>query len=46
VEATLAAVRGAGLAAWHSGVVEAGPRRVLIEPLDLEYAADELALRG
>lgn len=46
VEATLAAVRSAGVAAWHCGVVEPGPRRVLIEPLDIEYAADELALRG
>jgi len=46
VAATLAAVQAAGLAAWHCGVVEAGPRRVLIEPLDIEYAADELALRG
>jgi phosphoribosylformylglycinamidine cyclo-ligase len=46
VPATLAAVRSAGLAAWQSGVVEAGPRRVLIEPLDIEYTADELALRG
>ena len=46
VAATLAAVQAAGFAAWHSGVVEAGPRRVLIEPLDIEYAADELALRG
>jgi phosphoribosylformylglycinamidine cyclo-ligase len=45
VAATLAAVHSAGLAAWHSGVVESGPRRVLIEPLDIEYAADELALR-
>jgi phosphoribosylformylglycinamidine cyclo-ligase len=46
VAATLEAVRSAGVAAWHSGVVEPGPRRVLIEPLDIEYAADELALRG
>ena len=46
VAATLAAVHSAGISAWHSGVVETGPRRVLIEPLDIEYAADELALRG
>jgi phosphoribosylformylglycinamidine cyclo-ligase len=46
VAATLAAVQSAGVSAWHSGVVETGPRRVLIEPLDIEYAADELALRG
>ena len=46
IEATLAAVRATGLHAWHAGVVEAGPRRVLIEPLGIEYAADELALRA
>jgi phosphoribosylformylglycinamidine cyclo-ligase len=46
VEATLAAVRSTGLSASVCGVVEAGPRRVLIEPLGIEFAADELALRG
>ncbi len=46
VPATLAAARSMGVAAWACGVVEPGPRRVLIEPLDIEYAADELALRG
>jgi phosphoribosylformylglycinamidine cyclo-ligase len=46
VAATLAAAQTVGLAAWHCGVVETGPRRVLIEPLGIEYAADELALRG
>jgi phosphoribosylformylglycinamidine cyclo-ligase len=46
VTATIAAARSTGLAAWACGVVEPGPRRVLIEPLAIEYAADELALRG
>ena len=46
VAATVAAARSTGLAAWACGGVEAGPRRVLIEPLGIEYAADELALRG
>jgi phosphoribosylformylglycinamidine cyclo-ligase len=46
VAATLAAVRAAGVAAWACGIVEPGPRRVIIEPLGLEFAADELALRG
>jgi phosphoribosylformylglycinamidine cyclo-ligase len=46
VPATIAAARAAGVAAWDCGVVEPGPRRVLIEPLDIEFAADELALRG
>ncbi len=43
---TLAAVRSTGLAAAECGRVEAGPRRVLIEPLNIEFAAEELALRG
>ncbi len=46
VAATIAAARAAGLAAWTCGVVDPGPRRVLIEPLGIEFAADELALRG
>ncbi|HTY95155.1 MAG TPA: AIR synthase related protein [Steroidobacteraceae bacterium] len=46
VERTLAAVRSTGVSAWSCGVVEPGPRRVLIEPLGIEFAADELALRG
>ncbi len=46
VAATIAAARSAGLSAWACGFVESGPRRVLIEPLGIEYAADDLALRG
>jgi phosphoribosylformylglycinamidine cyclo-ligase len=46
VATTLAAVRATGVEAWACGSVEPGPRRVLIEPLGLEFAADELALRG
>jgi phosphoribosylformylglycinamidine cyclo-ligase len=46
VAATLAAVRTAGVEAWACGKVEPGPRRVIIEPLRLEFAADELTLRG
>jgi phosphoribosylformylglycinamidine cyclo-ligase len=42
----IAAVRSAGVAAWACGAVEPGPRRVIIEPLGIEYASDELALRG
>lgn len=38
--------RSAGVSAWIAGSVEHGPRRVLIEPLQLEYAAHELHLRG
>jgi phosphoribosylformylglycinamidine cyclo-ligase len=46
VTATIAAARAVGVAAWDCGRVEPGPRRVLIEPLGIEFAADELALRG
>jgi phosphoribosylformylglycinamidine cyclo-ligase len=34
----------AGLRAWIAGAVEEGPREVLIEPLDLRFAGDELDL--
>jgi phosphoribosylformylglycinamidine cyclo-ligase len=46
VDETLAAVRGAGVGAWHAGTVEAGPKRVVIEPLDLTFGASELQLRA
>jgi len=35
-----------GVRAWNAGVVEAGEQRVVIEPLDLIFAADELHLRA
>jgi len=35
-----------GIAAWHAGTVEAGPRQVVIEPLDLVYRGDDLHLRA
>jgi phosphoribosylformylglycinamidine cyclo-ligase len=34
-----------GVQAWVAGRVEAGPKRVAVEPLDIEFSADELALR-
>ena len=34
------------LGAWNAGVVEAGPREVVIEPLAVRYAGDTLALRS
>jgi phosphoribosylformylglycinamidine cyclo-ligase len=36
----------AGVQAWVAGRVEAGPKRVVIEPLSLTYAEDELHLRA
>jgi len=35
-----------GVRAWVAGAVEAGERRVLIEPLDLVFAADDLHVRA
>jgi phosphoribosylformylglycinamidine cyclo-ligase len=35
-----------GVQAWVAGRVEAGPKQVVIEPLNLTYAADELHLRA
>ena len=40
-----AVARKAGVDAWVAGSVEAGPRRLVIEPLDLEYGGDELGVR-
>ena len=34
-----------GVRAWVAGVVEAGPKELLIEPLNLRYGDDELQLR-
>jgi phosphoribosylformylglycinamidine cyclo-ligase len=35
-----------GVQAWVAGRVEAGPKQVVIEPLSLTFAADELHLRA
>ncbi|MBI5069388.1 MAG: phosphoribosylformylglycinamidine cyclo-ligase [Deltaproteobacteria bacterium] len=45
-EATVRAARGAGIEALVAGRVEAGPRRVVIEPLGLTYGDEELKLRA
>jgi phosphoribosylformylglycinamidine cyclo-ligase len=37
--------QGLGIAALVAGHVEAGPKRVLIDPLNVEFAGDELQLR-
>ena len=41
----VAVTRKAGVDAWVAGSVEAGPRRLVIEPLDLEYCGEELGVR-
>ena len=44
-ERAAAVARKAGVDAWVAGRVEAGPKRLLIEPLDLEYDGSELGVR-
>ena len=44
-ERAVAVARKAGVDAWVAGSVEAGPRRLVIEPLDLEYGGGELGVR-
>lgn len=41
----IAAARAIGLRAWNAGQVEAGAKRVIIEPLGIEYQSDDLQLR-
>lgn len=45
-EAAVEAARRSGVEAWVSGQVEAGPRRLIVEPLRLIYEAADLELRG
>jgi phosphoribosylformylglycinamidine cyclo-ligase len=44
-ERTVAIARAQGVPAWVAGAVEAGPKRLLIEPLGIEYGDDALQLR-
>ena len=44
-DAVAAVARREGVAAWVAGTVEAGPRRVVVEPLGVTYDGEELALR-
>jgi phosphoribosylformylglycinamidine cyclo-ligase len=39
------AARSVGLHAQRAGMVEAGPRQIILEPLDITYSSDELSLR-
>jgi phosphoribosylformylglycinamidine cyclo-ligase len=41
-EAVVALARGLGLEALVAGTVELGPRQVIVEPLGLRYAGEEL----
>ena len=43
--AAVAVAAGCGVAAWVAGVVETGPKRLVVEPLALQFEADSLTLR-
>jgi phosphoribosylformylglycinamidine cyclo-ligase len=45
-ERCVAIARSCGVEAWNAGVVRAGTRQVVIKPLDLTFAADELHVRA
>jgi phosphoribosylformylglycinamidine cyclo-ligase len=42
---TVEAARSVGVEAWVAGRVESGPKRLIIEPVDVVFGADDLALR-
>lgn len=44
-ERTAEVARAAGIEAWVAGAVEAGPKRLLIEPNGVQYGDDALQLR-
>ena len=45
-ERAAAIARKAGVDAWVAGSVEAGPKRLVIEPLAVDYDGDELGVRA
>ncbi|MFG6465975.1 AIR synthase-related protein [Roseateles sp. BYS87W] len=44
-ERTAQVARDCGIQAWVAGTVEAGPKQLLIEPLNIRFSEDDLALR-
>ena len=44
-ERTVAVAKANGVAAIIAGAIEAGPKRLLIEPLDITFGDDALQLR-
>ena len=44
-EKTVAVSKACGIDAWVAGRVEAGPKQLLIEPLDVRFAGEDLQLR-
>lgn len=45
VETVLKISRKLKIKAWENGVVEKGPKKVVLEPLGLEFSSDELVIR-
>jgi phosphoribosylformylglycinamidine cyclo-ligase len=45
-DAVVRVSRAQGIDAWVAGTVEAGEKRVVVEPLRLEYGAGDLHVRG
>ncbi len=45
-ERTAAIARKTGVDAWVAGSVESGPKRLVIEPLGVDYGGDELGVRA
>ena len=45
-ERTAAIARKSGVDAWVAGSVERGPKRLVIEPLGIDYEGDELGVRA
>jgi phosphoribosylformylglycinamidine cyclo-ligase len=45
-ESTVAVARKTGVDAWVAGTVEAGAKRLVLEPLGIEYDGSELGLRA
>jgi phosphoribosylformylglycinamidine cyclo-ligase len=44
-ERTVAVSREQGIEAWVAGCVESGPKQLIVEPIDVTFGADDLALR-
>ena len=42
---TVEIAQAQGIAAWVAGAVEAGPKQLIVEPLDLRWGEDDLHLR-
>ena len=46
VDIVIDSAKTVGLQAWDAGIVEEGPKQVIIEPLSITYAGDSLGVRS